>query len=72
MSEIYALRRTFSEGSYIVIYDDGFGNLITTVVKGSPDYVAQVLQNLAPVPASFILKEDGDFLLLETGDKIIL
>jgi len=49
------------------------GNEILTVTKtknGSTYIVTYAPPG--PVPAFFLLKEDGDYLLLESGDKIIL
>ena len=43
-----------------------------TIHDGISDFIGVVASIIAAlgVPENFLLKEDGDFLLLETGDKI--
>ena len=42
------------------------------LVCGYPESVVDILNNLTPAIPEFMLMETGDFLLLESSDKIIL
>jgi len=61
------LVRTSVPSKFVVVTDTS-----AEVIQGTPEDLAILLSGVSPSVPTFLLMETNEFLLLETGDKIVL